>query len=208
MSVGDSLLWLFLGGKKLWQVFIKWSLVIFLQGVVQSIQNGNNMHREVYKDLHKECTFVYTKVYKGAHIMQKYTKVQIENNNCTTEFVLAWRRRLACYSVVHLVRKTTYWRELSTNNTFTFSIKLSSGVEEVFKLSFARIDRPFRLSNSCMTEIFNILNYVPSQQDNVWTCDYYDSHICTNVLGLKQECDIPDSLIGILWHCQHVMEKP
>ena len=125
--------------------------MIFLQGVVQSIQNGNNMHREVYKDLHKECTFVYTKVYKGAHIMQKYTKVQIENNNCTTEFVLAWRRRLACYSVVHLVRKTTYWKEFSTNNTFTFSIKLSSGVEEVFKLSFARIDRPFRLSNSCMT---------------------------------------------------------
>ena len=81
--------------------------MIFLQGVVQSIQNGNNMHREVYKDLHKECTFVYTKVYKGAHIMQKYTKVQIENNNCTTEFVLALRRRLACYSVVHLVRKTT-----------------------------------------------------------------------------------------------------
>ena len=81
--------------------------MIFLQGVVQSIQNGNNMHREVYKDLHKECTFVYTKVYKGAHIMQKYTKVQIENNNCTTEFVLAWRRQLACYSVVYLVRKAT-----------------------------------------------------------------------------------------------------
>ena len=80
--------------------------MIFLQGVVQSIQNGNNMHREVYKDLHKECTFVYTKVYKSAHIMQKYTKVQIENNDCTTEFVLALRRRLACYSVVHLVRKT------------------------------------------------------------------------------------------------------
>ena len=55
--------------------------MVFVQGV-QSIQNGNNMHKEVYKDLHKSvhlCIQKYTKVlmqcneYMG---MQKYTKVK------------------------------------------------------------------------------------------------------------------------------------
>ena len=55
--------------------------MVFVQGV-QSIQNGNNMHKEVYKDLHKSvhlCIQKYTKVlincneYMG---MQKYTKLE------------------------------------------------------------------------------------------------------------------------------------
>ena len=35
--------------------------------------------------------------------------MQIKNNNCTNEFVLAWRSGLACYSVVHLLYQVVVW---------------------------------------------------------------------------------------------------
>ena len=97
ISVSDSLYGYFWAEKM-------WSLMFFSSRFTK-YSKWHNMHKEVYKD--ETCTFLYTKVYKGAHRMQwvhEYAKVHKSvNNNCTIDFVLAWRRWSACYSVVHLV---------------------------------------------------------------------------------------------------------